>query len=72
MGLSKPEVRQEILAYIRGHQVNTGYSPSLREIGDAVGLRSTHTVHYHLKSLEAEGRISRAPGKTRAITILKG
>ena len=48
-----------------------GYPPSVREICDAVGLRSTSTVHSHLNALESLGLISRDTGRTRAITLLK-
>ena len=47
-----------------------GYPPSVREIADAVGLKSPSTVHFHLKSLEEAGVITRGAGKTRAITAV--
>lgn len=59
------EIYQFILQYTREH----GYPPSVREIGEAVGLKSPSTVHFHLKKLEAEGYILKADGKTRAITL---
>ena len=59
------EIYQFILAYASEH----GYPPSVREIGDAVGLTSTATVHVHLKNLERRGLISRNPGKQRSIQI---
>jgi repressor LexA len=46
-----------------------GYAPSVREIGDAVGLKSPSTVHFHLKGLRSTGLISQAEGKTRAISV---
>lgn len=59
------EIYQFILQYTRDH----GYPPSVREIGEAVGLKSPSTVHFHMKKLEAEGYILKADGKTRAITL---
>jgi repressor LexA len=55
-----------ILAYTQEY----GYPPSVREIADAVGLKSPSTVHFHLKSLEEAGVITRGAGKTRAITAV--
>ena len=46
-----------------------GYAPSVREIGEHVGLKSPSTVHFHLKGLEEAGLIAKAEGKTRAITV---
>ena len=48
-----------------------GYPPSVREIGEAVGLQSSSTVHSHLTQLEQKGYIKRDPTKPRAIMILK-
>ena len=68
-GLSKRQA--EILDYIV-RQINLkGYPPSVREIGEAVGLRSSPTVHNHLTQLEHKGYIRRDPTKPRAIMILK-
>ena len=61
--------QQEILEYIIAFQAEHGYPPSVREIGAAVGLKSPSTVHFHLKGLEAAGLITKAEGKTRAITV---
>ena len=61
--------QQEILDYIIAFQAEHGYPPSVREIGAAVGLKSPSTVHFHLKGLEAAGLITKAEGKTRAITV---
>ena len=47
-----------------------GYAPSVREICDAVGLKSPSTVHFHLKGLEEAGVIVKAEGKTRAISLV--
>ena len=46
-----------------------GYAPSVREIGEAVGLKSPSTVHFHLKKLEEQGRIEKGACKGRALTI---
>ena len=46
-----------------------GYPPSVREIGEAVGLKSPSTVHFHLKHLEEAGVIEKGAGKGRAITL---
>ena len=68
-GLSKRQA--EILDYIV-RQINLkGYPPSVREIGEAVGLQSSSTVHNHLTQLEQKGYIRRDPTKPRAIMILK-
>lgn len=63
--------QQEILDFIK-HEVKTkGYPPSVREIGKAVGLASSSTVHGHLSRLESKGYIRRDPTKPRAIEILE-
>ncbi len=61
--------RQEILEYIDRCIREHGYPPSVREIGDAVGLASASTVHTHLAVLEREGYIRRDPTKPRAIEL---
>jgi len=61
--------QQQIYDYIRAFQSEHGYPPSVREIGEAVGLSSPSTVHFHLKGLEEAGVISKAAGKTRAISM---
>lgn len=62
--------QQRILDFIRNDQLNKGYPPSVREICEAVGLRSTSTVHGHLERLEKKGYIRRDPTKPRAIEIV--
>lgn len=63
--------RQEsILKYIKTFLLEKGYPPSVREIGTAVGLRSSSTVHAYLDMLEDRGLIKRDPAKPRAIDIL--
>ena len=61
--------QQQIYAFIRSFTAEKGYPPSVREIGTAVGLRSSSTVHFHLKGLEEAGVLVKAEGKTRAITL---
>jgi repressor LexA len=62
--------QQEILDYIRDTVADRGYPPSVREIGEAVGLSSPSTVHSHLSTLEATGHLRRDPTKPRAIEVL--
>ena len=63
------EKQRQIYDYIISFQRDHGYPPSVREIGEHVGLKSPSTVHFHLKGLEAAGLITKAEGKTRAITV---
>ena len=65
----RPRQRQ-ILELIKEAVATRGYPPSVREIGERVGLRSPATVHSHLTALEAAGHIRRDPTKPRAIEIL--
>ncbi len=62
--------QENILKYIRQVLATKGYPPSVREIGDAVGLRSSSTVHGHLERLEKTGYIRRDKDKPRAIEII--
>ncbi|MCR4781873.1 MAG: transcriptional repressor LexA [Lachnospiraceae bacterium] len=62
--------QQEILDYIKTEIINRGYPPSVREICEAVNLKSTSTVFSHLEKLEKNGYIQRNSSKTRAIEIL--
>ena len=61
--------QQEIYHFLVSFCALHGYPPSVREIGEHTGLKSPSTVHFHLKGLEAAGLITRAEGKTRAITL---
>jgi len=61
--------QQTIFDYIKDEVSKKGYPPSVREIGEAVGLRSSSTVHAHLEKLEQKGYIRRDPTKPRAIEI---
>ncbi|GGJ28581.1 MULTISPECIES: transcriptional repressor LexA [Paenibacillus] len=69
--MSKISNRQQaILEFIRNEVKLKGYPPSVREIGEAVGLASSSTVHGHLDRLEKKGLIRRDPTKPRAIELL--
>ncbi len=61
--------QQQILEYIKDEILNKGYPPTVRDICDAVRLKSTSSVHAHLESLERNGYIRRDPTKPRAIEI---
>jgi repressor LexA len=61
--------RRQILTYIADSQRERGYPPSVREIGEAVGLTSSATVHTHLAVLQREGYLTRDPSKPRAIQV---
>ncbi|WP_066252911.1 transcriptional repressor LexA [Neobacillus drentensis] len=63
--------QQDILDFIKSEVKSKGYPPSVREIGEAVGLASSSTVHGHLARLESKGLIRRDPTKPRAIEILE-
>lgn len=62
-------MQQRIYDYIASCIQEQGYPPSVREIGEAVGLKSSSTVHFHLKHLEEAGYIEKDAGKGRAITL---
>ncbi len=62
--------QKQILRYIKDTLRAKGYPPSVREIGEAVGLSSSSTVHSHLEKLEELGFIRRDPTKPRAIDVL--
>ena len=64
--------QQQIYNYILSFTDEHGYPPSVREIAEAVDLKSPSTVHFHLKGLREAGLISQAEGKTRAISITDG
>ncbi len=61
--------QRRILEYIRETVQDRGYPPTVREIGDAVGLTSSSSVHSQLANLERKGLISRDPTKPRAVTL---
>lgn len=71
MGYGKISLKQqEILEYIKAEIINKGYPPAVREICEAVNLKSTSSVHSHLETLEKNGYIRRDPTKPRAIEIV--
>ncbi|MGN0466651.1 MAG: transcriptional repressor LexA [Lachnospiraceae bacterium] len=71
MGYEKISKKQsQILEYIKEQILSKGYPPSVREICEAVSLRSTSSVHAHLSTLEKKGYIRKDPTKPRAIEIV--
>lgn len=71
MAYGKISVKQkEILDYIKSEILQRGYPPAVREICEAVHLKSTSSVHSHLETLEKNGYIKRDPTKPRAIEIV--
>ena len=62
--------QQEILDFMKARILEKGYPPSVREICEAVSLKSTSSVHAHLETLEKNGYIRRDPAKPRAIEIM--
>ncbi len=71
MGYGKISGKQrEILEYLKTQIINRGFPPAVREICEAVNLKSTSSVHSHLETLEKNGYIRRDPSKPRAIEIV--
>src|SRR3954466_9021164 len=68
MDLTKRQ--QEIFDFIKRYSAKYGYPPTVRDIGKAVGLASSSTVHAHLANLERLGLLRRDPSKPRAIELL--
>ena len=66
MELDLTKRQKEIFDFIRKYAAKTGYPPTVREIGKAVGLHSSSTVHAHLANLEKLGLVKRDPSKPRA------
>ena len=62
--------QQEIFEFIKRYSAKYGYPPTVRDIGKAVGLASSSTVHAHLANLEKSGLLRRDPSKPRAIELL--
>jgi repressor LexA len=62
--------QQEIYEYVTGYVDRQGYPPTVREIGEAVGLASPSTVHAHLANLERAGYLRRDPTKPRALELV--
>lgn len=70
MDLDLTKRQKEIFDFIKRYAAKTGYPPTVREIGKAVGLHSSSTVHAHLANLEKIGLLRRDPSKPRAIEVL--
>ncbi|MGD0621709.1 MAG: transcriptional repressor LexA [Thermacetogeniaceae bacterium] len=70
MGAKLSARQASILEFIHQKLDERGYPPSVREIGEAVGLKSSSTVHAHLKQIQKKGYIYRDPTKPRAIEII--
>src|SRR6478735_1741069 len=62
--------QQEIFDFIKRYSAKHGYPPTVRDIGKAVGLASSSTVHAHLSNLEKVGLLRRDPSKPRALELL--
>ena len=70
MDLNLTKRQQEIFEYIKTYSKKHGYPPTVRDIGKAIGLTSSSTVHTHLANLEKIGMIRRDPSKPRALELL--
>ncbi len=71
MAKQLPERQQKVLDCIAQHVADHGYPPTVREIGNAIGVNSTSLVTYYLKRLEERGLIIREPSMSRAIQLTK-
>ena len=65
------KMQQRVYDYIAESIAEHGYAPSVREVGEALGLKSPSTVHFHIKHLQEMGLIEKSAGKGRAITLKK-
>ncbi len=70
MDLNLTKRQQEIFDFIRRYSSQHGYPPTVRDIGKAIGLTSSSTVHTHLSNLEKIGLLKRDPSKPRALEVL--
>jgi repressor LexA len=68
--LSLTKRQREIFDFIKGYSASHGYPPTVRDIGKAIGLTSSSTVHAHLANLEKLGLVRRDPTKPRALELL--
>src|SRR5260370_17269732 len=66
------ERQEKILSFIKKSIVDQGYPPTIREIGEHFGIRSTNGVNDHLKALERKGYLQRGELKSRALSVLEG
>ena len=71
MELNLTKRQQEIFEFIKQYSGKHGYPPTVRDIGKAIGLTSSSTVHTHLSNLEKIGLLRRDPSKPRALELLK-
>ena len=62
-------MQQRVYDYIAESIARQGYAPSVREIGEALGLKSPSTVHFHIKHLQELGLIEKGAGKGRALAL---
>ena len=62
-------MQQRVYDYIAESIAEHGYAPSVREVGEALGLKSPSTVHFHIKHLQEMGLIEKSAGKGRALTL---
>ncbi len=68
--VKKEGIEEQILEFIESFIKENGYPPSVREIGSAVGFKSSSTIHSYLKKLEDDGKLSQSSSKTRSIKLL--
>ena len=66
----KNTMQERIYEYIAQFVEDNGYPPSVREIGEAMGLKSPSTVHFHLKNMEERGLTNKGAGKGRAVSLV--
>ena len=64
------KLREQMYQFMIDYIKKNGYSPTIRELGDAVGLKSSSSVYTHLTQLEIEGRIKTKPYSPRAISVV--
>lgn len=69
MGQYKPHVPKAVLAFIDDYFRANAYAPTIREIAVGLGIKSTSTVHYHLKNLERDGLLDSTRYRSRARTL---
>ena len=70
--LDDEPMQERIMRFISAYIAENQYPPAVREIGAAVGLSSTSTVHHHLRALQAAGRLSVQPNQPRTLRVLAG
>lgn len=71
--MSRPTIRQtDLLEAIRCYQAERGYSPTVRELCEILGVASTSTVHWHLANLQERGLVTWEPGLTRTLRLTGG